>query len=81
MQKDPTREPLRLLHVEDDADDAILIGRALEEAGYAVAPVRVDTPEGMAAALDKGDFDLVISDHRMPRFDAPAALRILRERG
>jgi two-component system cell cycle sensor histidine kinase/response regulator CckA len=35
----------------------------------------------MSASLESGHWDVVISDHSLPRFDAPSALRLLRERG
>jgi PAS domain S-box-containing protein len=41
----------------------------------------VDTAEGMRAALESQDWEIVISDHAMPVFSAPAALELLRENG
>jgi two-component system cell cycle sensor histidine kinase/response regulator CckA len=35
----------------------------------------------MSASLEGGGWDVVISDHNLPRFDAPSALRLLKERG
>jgi PAS domain S-box-containing protein len=73
--------PLRLLMVEDSADDAGLVVDALEESGYAVAWERVDTADAMRAALEHRPWDLVISDYRMPQFSGPAALELLRSSG
>ena len=73
--------PLRVLIIEDSEDDAQLVSRDLRRAGYDLTYQRVDTPEAMAAALDEGDWDVIISDHRMPRFSSLAALKIYKERG
>lgn len=80
-ERDAERTPLRVLLVEDSADDALLLLRELRRGGYEVLHERVDTAEGMRAALEKRDWDVVISDHAMPTFSAPAALELLRENG
>ena len=73
--------PLRVLIVEDSEDDALLLLRELRRGGYAPVHERVETPEAMRAALDDGAWDLIISDYRLPRFDAPAALALAQEAG
>jgi two-component system cell cycle sensor histidine kinase/response regulator CckA len=73
--------PLRLLIVEDAEDDAALVVRELGRAGYDVSHVRVDDEASMRAALRSRTFDVVVSDHAMPRFSAAAALRVLTEHG
>ncbi len=73
--------PLRVLVIEDSEDDAVLIGRQLRAGGYDPTVERVDTPEGVTAALDGKTWDAVIADYRLPRFDALGALTILRGRG
>lgn len=75
------RMPLRVLLVEDYEDDAMLVLRELRRGGYEVSHRRVATAEGMLGALEERDWDVVISDHAMPGFSAPAALRMLREGG
>jgi PAS domain S-box-containing protein len=72
-------QPLRLLMVEDSDDDATLLLRELRRAGYAVMWERVDTPAAMRAALERQAWDVVTSDHAMPKFSAPAALALLKE--
>ena len=74
-------KPLRVLIVEDSEDDAQLVLRELGRGGYAPVFRRVDTPEAMDAALKEGTWDTVISDYTMPRFSAPAALKLLQESG
>jgi signal transduction histidine kinase len=76
-----TRRPLRVLLVEDSRTDALLLTGALERGGFAVTSERVDTPEACEDLLEKGQWDLILCDHSMPRFSAPAALEIVKRRG
>jgi signal transduction histidine kinase len=69
---------LRVLFVEDSEDDAALIVRHLQRAGYDVVSFRVDTRESFESALDNAAWDVVISDHSMPKFSSMDALRTLR---
>jgi len=71
--------PLRVVIVEDSEDDAALVLRELERGGYEPAWRRVDTAEDLAAVLRSGSWEVVISDHMMPRFNAPEALALVRE--
>jgi signal transduction histidine kinase len=71
-------KPLRVLFVEDVADDATLLHLELRRAGYAVTAERVETAQDMAAALARSPWDVVLSDYSMPRFTAPDALALLR---
>jgi signal transduction histidine kinase len=73
-------ESLRLVLVEDLEDDARLILRELRRGGFDVTARRVDTPEALASVLSDGEWDLVISDHNLPQFSAPEALRLVQER-
>ena len=75
------KETLRVLQVEDSESDAALIVRLLKNAGYDVHSQQVEDPEEMRSALERQDWDVVIADHSMARFDAPGALRILHETG
>ncbi len=72
---------LRLLLVEDTENDAALLLRHLKQSQYDVRHERVDTAEAMQAALDKGEWELVICDYSMPTFDALKALALLRKSG
>ncbi len=73
--------PLRLLQLEDLESDAALILRTIERAGYEVTSECVQTAAGMKAALARHAWDIIVSDYRMPEFNAPAALAILQETG
>jgi signal transduction histidine kinase len=71
---------LRVLLVEDSADDAELVIRALERAGYSITSRRVDTAAALERALDEHEWDVVVADYQMPGFDALAALALVRAR-
>jgi len=47
------RVPLRVLIAEDSEDDARLLLRELQHAGYQPTHERVDTPAAMTSALDR----------------------------
>ena len=73
--------PLRVLVVEDSEDDALLLLRELRRGGYEPEHERVETPEDMRKALADSSWDVIFSDYRMPRFEAPEALTMAREAG
>jgi signal transduction histidine kinase len=70
---------VRLLLVDDNEGDAVLIADQLRRGGLDVSYDRVDTAGTMIAALGCGPPDLVISDCQMPAFDPQEALRLLRD--
>ena len=74
------RDLLRVLIVEDSEDDTVMLLRELGRAGYEVASERVETAEGMNAALDRAEWDVVLSDYNMPHFTALGALAVLKSR-
>lgn len=67
---------VRILVVEDNEDEAFLLIRELKRAGYDVIHKRVDTADAMRHALETEAWDVITSDHKMPRFSAPEALRL-----
>jgi signal transduction histidine kinase len=71
---------LRVLLIEDSEDDVKILIRELRRSGYDPLFSRVDTREAMAAALDEGEWDIVICDYNMPEFSAPHALALLQDR-
>ncbi|HXU64105.1 MAG TPA: HAMP domain-containing sensor histidine kinase [Polyangia bacterium] len=72
---------LRVLHVEDEPADSKLLDRELRALGYALESRRVDNAQDMQAALAEAEWDVILSDYAMPRFDAQAALRVLQASG
>lgn len=75
------KDQLCVLQVEDRNSDALLIQRVLEKAGHTVRSKRIEDAAGMRAALLNQAWDIVICDYALPQFDAPAALKVLRETG
>ncbi len=75
------KTPLRVLIVEDNEDDALLLARGLEQEGYDVTWERVDTREAMSEALDSQKWDSVICDYVMPQFSGLDALSLVEDRG
>ncbi|MBN1273915.1 MAG: response regulator [Candidatus Aminicenantes bacterium] len=74
-------KPLRVLIVEDSEDDALLAVQELKTGGYDPDWLRVETAEDMKAALHERKWDVILSDYKMPHFDAPAALAVLQDSG
>ncbi len=70
--------PLRILHLEDDPLDAELVREALAEAGLDTEIRLIRTREEYVAALERGGFDVIISDYRLPSFDGQTALTLAR---
>lgn len=71
---------LRVLIVEDSESDTELLLRILRDAGYDPSHERVETVAGMNAALDGREWDIVIADYTMPRFDGIEALGLVRKK-
>ena len=72
---------LRVLLIEDRSDDEELIMMELENGGYDVVHQRVETDVGMATALNRETWDIILSDYALPRFSGPEALALLRAQG
>ncbi len=70
---------LRVLLVEDSAEDEELLRHELVAQGYTPEIERVETAAELRRALEQS-WDILLCDHALPRFDAVAALRIAQER-
>ena len=87
----PAPQPLRVLLVEDNPDDGLLLERHLRRNGFAPQMTRVETAGAMSAALDLNHEpgqvgqpeipDVVIADYNLPAFSGPAALQLLKASG
>lgn len=77
----PARPRLRVLLIEDSADDAFLLLRRFRLAGYEVASQQVCSETEMQRAIGAQPWDLILCDHRMPGFDAMAALNVVKGLG
>jgi CheY-like chemotaxis protein len=70
--------PLRILHLEDDADDAALIAWTLRTAGIQCRVTRVEDEASYATALRQGNMDLILSDCSVGGFSGLLALEMAR---
>jgi signal transduction histidine kinase len=75
-----TKRPLRVLLLEDQSDDELLLRRSLSD-GYELTVERVDSAAAMRRALATHEWDMIVSDYEMPSFTALDALKILHEDG
>ncbi|HSO33967.1 MAG TPA: response regulator [Labilithrix sp.] len=73
--------PLRVLHVEDSEDDSLLVMRELRRGGFAPRCERVDTQRAFKEALQREDWDVIISDYSLPYYNGLTALADAREAG
>ena len=69
--------PLRILCVEDLPEDAELVERELRKSGLSVELQRVDTEEGLLAALRTLPPDLVLCDYSLVGWDGLRALEVV----
>jgi phosphoserine phosphatase RsbU/P len=74
------KSPLRILHLEDDRNDATLVRSTLETEGFACAIACVQNRNDFVAALERGGLDLILSDFSVPGFDGFSALEIAHAR-
>lgn len=74
-------KPLRALILEDSADDLALAVRELGLGGFDVTYENYQTAADLKAALERGPWDVILSDYSMPGFKAPSALEMLHESG
>jgi signal transduction histidine kinase len=69
-------EVLSIVVVDDNRDDAELIGLALSDAGMVFDMVVVENEAGLRQALAAGP-DLVLCDYNLPQFSPQAALALI----
>jgi DNA-binding NtrC family response regulator len=74
-------KPLNVLLIEDSEDDAILIVHELQHGGFDVSYERMATTGAVRDALERREWDLILSDHAMPGSCALEALSVAKEVG
>jgi signal transduction histidine kinase/DNA-binding response OmpR family regulator len=72
--------PSHILHLEDDASDAILIQRTLKRAGLDVSLTVATDAREFETAISSRAFDLILSDSCIPGFGGMMALKMVRSR-
>ena len=70
--------PRRILAVEDEPVNRMVLGAMLNELGY--TPTMASSGREALQALDTCTFDLVLTDMRMPELDGVATTQAIRER-
>ncbi len=65
--------------MEDSPVDFDLLVHALRRQGFALEATRVEDAAGMRKALADETWEIVLSDHNLPRFSSHEALAVLRE--
>jgi two-component system sensor histidine kinase UhpB len=73
------RRLIRILHLEDNPQDAELIRRQLQATGFDCDVFRAGDGAAYESALAGGTFDLVLCDFNVPGYDALLALKRARE--
>ena len=69
---------LRVLIIEDSEDDVLLIIRELKKGGYNPVYEQVETAAAMRKALQEKQWDIILCDYKMPKFNAPSAIAVLK---
>jgi len=70
---------LRILHLEDNATDADLVRLSLARGGLNCDVLPVNTGDAFLAALERPEFDVILSDSGVPGYDGRAALAAAHE--
>jgi len=72
-------QALRVLHLEDDPQDAELVEMELHDGGIVCDIVCADSGEVFERAVASGTFDFVILDHEVPGYSGMQALTLTRK--
>ena len=70
---------IHILFLEDNRDDAEIVAQTYRSAGLTVELERVESQALFRQALEKQDWDLLLLDYALPRFDGIAALDLARK--
>jgi len=73
--------PLRVLIVEDNDDDRLLLLRTLQQGGYVPVHRCIQTAAALSASLVEEPWDIVLSDYRLPQFNGAEALALVQKSG
>jgi phosphoserine phosphatase RsbU/P len=74
------QKPIRILHLEDNPTDADLIQAKLESEKIICDIVHVKDREDFEATIANSNFDLILSDYSVPRYNGFAALKFARQK-
>lgn len=71
-------QPLRVLFIDDSADDMILLSGVLRQGGFEPSAERVETLATLSDALARSPWDIVLCDHLMSDLRSADALETCR---
>ncbi len=72
-------KPLHILSIEDDAGYARLIQKSLKQEGF-IVDIAIDGEKGLAM-YDKGSYDVITIDYKMPAINGLEIIRTMASRG
>jgi PAS domain S-box-containing protein len=75
-----TANDLRILLLEDNADDAEFIGRELRQGNIRAELLRVSSKDAFLSALKEFTPDIILADYNLPSFNGLNALKLSMER-
>lgn len=70
---------MRILHLEDNPADSLLIERLLQDYGFSADLTRAASAEAFRREIRDRRFDAVVIDNGVPGFDGLSALRLTKE--
>ncbi len=73
-------QKIRILHLEDDPADALLVRDLMADQGLAAEAKSVARKAEFLTALNEERWDLVIADYQIPDFNGLEALKLVREK-
>ena len=72
---------LRVLYLEDNSDDFMLVQRELLKAGWSLSIQQVDNEHDFTRNIRDGTWDIVLADYNLPGYSGMAALDFVRRTG
>jgi len=70
------KQNLNILHVEDSPEDCELVQHLLRNGGFDCTIKRIETRSELLDALEKTEYDLILSDCSLPQFHGLQALQL-----
>lgn len=71
---------LRILHIENNNDDAELLQKHLEKEGYTLIYKRINNQQLLLLSISENTWNVIISDYTINDFSAKQALQIIKEK-
>ena len=72
---------LRVLYLEDNTDDFLLVQRELLKVGWALEMHQADNEHDFSRHVREGNWDIILADFNLPGYGGMAALEFVRRTG